>query len=147
MSNLPYKKILIPIDGSENSLKAVSHGRHLAECFKAEVGLLFVVNILQDMQAFTQMSVSYIPENFYNDAQEYGQKVLSDAAALLPAIMVKKFLEIGSPAETITEFSKENGYDLIIIGSRGLGLITGVVMGSISSYVVHNATCPILVVK
>ena len=125
MNRMPYKKILIPIDGSANSFKAVSHGSLLAECFNAEVGLLFVLDRLQDLQTFTQMSVSYIPDNFYNDAQEYGQKALSDAAALLPSITVAKFFEIGSPAETITEFSKENSYDLIIIGSRGLGLIKG----------------------
>lgn len=147
MSRIPYRKILIPIDGSAHSVKAVSHGRLLAECFNAEVGLLFVLGIFQELQPFTQMSVNYISEKFYDEAQEYGQKVLDDTAALLPSVAVTTFLEIGSPAEVITEFSKANGYDLIVIGSRGLGLIKGVVMGSVSSHVVHNAPCPVMVVK
>ena len=147
MNIIPYKKILIPIDGSDNSVKAVSHGRLLAECFNAEVGLLFVLTPFQEIQTFTQMSVSYIPDRFYNDAQQYGQKVLSDAAALLPSIAVTIFLKTGSPAEIITEFSNSNGYDLIVIGSRGLGFIKGVVMGSVSFHVVRNATCPIMIVK
>lgn len=147
MNVKPYKKILIPIDGSDNSFKAVAQGRLLAECFNAEVGLLFVLIMLQEVQTFTQVSVSYIPERFYKDAQEYGQKVLADAAALLPSITVTTHLETGSPAEIITEFSSANHYDLIIIGSRGLGFIKGMVLGSVSSQVLHNATCPVMVVK
>ena len=147
MNKTPYNKILIPIDGSDNSLKAVAHGRILAECFKAEVGLLFVVSMFQDLQTFTQMGASYIPEKFYTGAQEYGQKVLSDASDFPSSLTVNTFLEIGSPAGIIPDFAKDNGYDLIIIGSRGLGLISGVLMGSVSSHVVHYATCPVLVVK
>ena len=147
MNTVPYKKILIPIDGSKNSIKAVAHGKLLAESFNAEIGLLFVMVLYQDLQAFTQMSASYIPERLYFESQEYGQKVLSDAAALLPSITVNTFLETGSPTTMIPRFAQENGYDLIIIGSRGLGLLKGLVLGSVSTYVVHHAACPVLIVK
>lgn len=103
--------------------------------------------MLQDVQTFTQMSVSYIPDRLYLDAQEYGRQVLSEAVALLPSVTVTTFLEIGSPTAIITKFAKEKDYDLIIIGSRGLGLIKGVVLGSVSSHVVHHAICPVMIVK
>ena len=108
---------------------------------------MYILGMFQELQPYTQMSVSYISEKFYNEAQAYGQKVLEDAAKLLPSITVATFMEVGSPAETITDFSKTNDYDLIVIGSRGLGLLTGVVMGSVSTYVVHHASCPVMVVK
>ena len=51
------------------------------------------------------------------------------------------------PTLVIKEFAEQHEVDLIVIGSRGLGAISGLIMGSVGGYVVHQATCPVLVVK
>jgi nucleotide-binding universal stress UspA family protein len=51
------------------------------------------------------------------------------------------------PIEVIPRFAKDNHYNLIVIGSRGMGVIKGFVMGSVSTHVVIHAQCPVLVIK
>jgi len=54
---------------------------------------------------------------------------------------------IGDPAAEIIEIADKEKADLIIIGSRGLGAIKGVVLGSVSQKVTHHAACPVMIVK
>ena len=56
-------------------------------------------------------------------------------------------METGSPAPVIIDVAEEHGVDLIVMGSRGLGLVKGVLLGSVSQYVVENAKCAVMVVK
>ena len=62
-------------------------------------------------------------------------------------IKYETFSEIGSPAVTILEFEKQMKPDLIVMGSRGLGLVKGVLLGSVSQYIVEQSACPVMVVK
>ena len=55
--------------------------------------------------------------------------------------------EPGDPRMVILEFAEHNGCDFIVVGSRGLGTVAGLLMGSVSGYVIHKAKCPVLVVK
>ena len=57
------------------------------------------------------------------------------------------FSETGSPAVVILDFATSNNADLIVMGSRGLGIVKGVLLGSVSQYIVEQARCPVLVVK
>ena len=57
------------------------------------------------------------------------------------------FSETGSPAVVILDFLEEHDVDLVVMGSRGLGVMKGVLLGSVSQYVVEQAKCPVLVVK
>ena len=57
------------------------------------------------------------------------------------------FSETGSPAVVILDFAAANDIELIIMGSRGLGIVKGVLLGSVSQYIVEQAKCPVLVVK
>lgn len=151
MEKIEYKKILVPVDGSDNSLKAVTHAGYLASSLKCEVGLLNVIVIPNDIYLYGHPGHLYIsntPNESIEIIKENASKVILKARKLLPeGIVVKDFIVQGSPGETITQFAQENNYNLIIIGSRGLGLIKGVLMGSVSTYVVHNTKCPSMVIK
>lgn len=143
-----YKKILVPVDGSKNSFKALQHAITLADNCQAEIGILFVLVLAKQLYAYTQINTSYISDTVLDEIEEFGKKTLEEARELVPIhIPVKIFLEVGSPVEIIPDFAAENNYDLIVIGSRGLGTIKGLIMGSVSAYVVTNAECPVLVVK
>lgn len=77
-----------------------------------------------------------------------GEVVLERAASMVPSGIEKEsFSETGSPAVVILDFAKSNDMDLIIMGSRGLGVVKGVLLGSVSQYVVEQSECPVLVVK
>lgn len=144
-----FHKILVPIDGSKNSGRALAHAGYLAELCQASVTLLHVMNLFAEVPALAQLGTEgYIPDKVLEDAQESGRMIISEALKQLPSsVAAKGFLEIGRPTDIILAFLAENGYDLIVMGSRGLGTVKGLLMGSVSSHVVRHATCPVMVVK
>mgnify|MGYP005835160065 CR=1 FL=1 len=151
METLKYEKILVPVDGSNNSLKAVSHASYLASRLECEIGLLHVMVMPQDIYLYGHPGHPYIPSTANESIESMREKageVILKAKKLLPeGIVIKDFIVEGSPGETIAKFAQDNNFDLIIMGSRGLGLIKGVLMGSVSSYVIHNAKCSSMIIK
>ena len=88
------------------------------------------------------------------DGSEGADRAIEQAVTLakilreVPAdIRTNSVVELGSPAEVIVETADDEGYDLVVMGSRGLGRLTGFLMGSVSQYVVEQSKCPVLVVK
>lgn len=146
---LAFKKILVPVDGSVNSQRALAYAGYLAELCQASVGILHVVNLSVELSALGQINTGgYIPDKVLEDIQEAKQVIIEKALKQLPAtIAAQGFLENGVPAEVIVTFCAENGYDLIVMGRRGLSTIKEILLGSVSSYVLHHAPCPVMVAK
>lgn len=141
-----YKKILVPIDGSKYSLKALEHASVLASKLDSEISLLYVAEDFNVVQQ--QILPKHVPDHLYNEIKEFAKNMLNEARTKLPVnVRVENYLEFGSPRECIVRFARDNDYDLIIIGKRGLGRIKGMIMGSVSSYVVSESPCPVLVMK
>ena len=77
-----------------------------------------------------------------------GDVILERAMEKVPAGIEKEASsETGSPAVVILDYLEDHPMDLVIMGSRGLGVVKGVLLGSVSQYVVEQAKCPVLVVK
>nr|WP_131918201.1 universal stress protein [Heliophilum fasciatum] len=78
-----------------------------------------------------------------------GQRVLDKTEAVFQAagLTCKRDLTMGNPAYAICEYAEEHNMDLIIIGSRGMGEIKSLLLGSISDRVLHLAKCPVLIVR
>ena len=77
-----------------------------------------------------------------------GEVILNRAVNMLPSeIQYEKFSETGSPAVTILDFEKKLQPDLIVMGSRGLGIVKGVLLGSVSQFITEQSNCPVLLVK
>lgn len=144
-----FHKILVPIDGSKNSERALAQAGYLAEVCQASITLLHVMNLFAEVPALAQIGTEgYIPDQVLEDAQESGHMIIDEALKQLPSsVAAKGFLEIGRPSDVILAFLAENDYDLIIMGSRGLGTVKGLLLGSVSSHIVRYASCPVLVVK
>lgn len=131
MSNL-----LVCVDGSENSIKAFDYALKLAEKMDSRITLL---NIQEQRLYKTSPKV----------AEELGKKILSktlDAAGKAKIKEVDKKLEFGVISDRIVEIAEKGNYDLIVIGSRGLGIISRFLMGSVSDDVSHKAKCSVLIV-
>lgn len=140
-----FHSILVPLDGSKPSQRALDQAVYLAELCEANIALLHVMNPNSKISSFEQVSLGgYIPDNIKED----GWAILNEALPQVPnTVKTESFLEIGVPTEFIVDFCQANHYDLIIMGSRGRGAIKQLLLGSVSSYVLYHAPCPVLVVR
>ncbi|MBD8976351.1 universal stress protein [Veillonella magna] len=145
-----YKTIVVPADGSENSKRALQHAVSIAERNKAQLVVVHVANIVSAISNFDQTPISggYVSEQIAEDMEETGKEILNDVVKEVPAdVTVKSVFEVGSPGPAVLAVAKKFNADLIVMGSRGLGPLKGLFMGSVSSYVTSHSTCPVLVVK
>jgi len=136
------KEILVPVDGSEGSDRAVAQAITMAEVCGAKLNFLYVANI-------NQLAINAcLSDAILEAVTKAGNVILDRAMALVPSDIEKEaFSETGSPAVVILDFAASNDIDLIVMGSRGLGIVKGVLLGSVSQYIVEQAKCPVLVVK
>lgn len=136
------KRILVPVDGSETSERAVDEAALLAEIYNADLHILYVANI-------NQLAINACISDAILDAvNKAGNEILEKEASKVPEkVNVITTSETGSPAVTIVDFADEIKADLIVIGSRGLGFVKGVLLGSVSQYVIEHAPCPAVIVK
>ena len=145
-----YKNIIVPTDGSVNSNRELAHAIVLASSLGASLSLVYVANIVSVISNFDQIpnASGYVTEQVALDMEEEGKGVLDDFAKEVPeGIDVKTVFEVGSPGPAVLSVAKKYKADLIVMGSRGLGPLKGLFMGSVSSYVVTHSGCPVLIVK
>ena len=152
-----YKKILVAFDGSEASKHALDHAVNLADSFDAELLILSVVPRVM-MPVFPDEGFGAAPITAAQDMGEYQDKMKeiynkslneakNDINDHFPDMKIEIKLLEGKPSSTIVNAAEEFDVDLIVIGSRGIGGITGWILGSTSRNVVESCTKPILVVK
>lgn len=138
-----FKKILIPTDGSENTVPAIKTGLDLAKEMGAEVTALYVV----DQTAFVNFSMDSTIVSIFSLLEKEGKTAVGFIESEGEALGIKvttKVLE-GSPSKKILEESKNN--DLIVMGTLGRSGISKLLLGSVAERVVRYASCPVLVVR
>jgi len=145
------RRILVPVDGSEHSFKAIDFASTLAQPNDATVYLLHVAKIEEIPKALLDyMRSEGAKENpyaFYLQIAEDRVLIPAEDEARRKGIKnIEKTCLQGDPAEEIINFAKENEFDLIILGSRGLGSVKSLTMGSVTTKVCHAAdrTCVIV---
>lgn len=152
-----YKKILVPLDGSDPSNHALEHAINIAENFGSKVMLLAVVPKVV-IPVFPDEGFGAAPVTAAKDMARYQEKmreiyenVLKEAESKVstknPDLGLETVLKEGRPSSTIVEMAEDGDVDLIVMGSRGVGGITGWILGSTSRRVVDSCTKPILIVK
>ena len=145
---MDYKKILVPVDGSDHSLTAIDHAVALARITGGKVDLINVVDIAERVQIYTQFHAVYVPENYLNDLLALGDQVLTEAMTHLPDdVKGEVAVKTGEPREFLRDYIENRKYDLVVMGNRGLGSLSGIVLGSVSQFLIHNASCPVMIVK
>jgi nucleotide-binding universal stress UspA family protein len=131
---IQISKILVPIDGSEKSEKALIHAEALSEKTGAKITILYV----QESTLFTLR-----PEI----AKEMGSQILARAASKVEKAQPERKLESGDAAKKIIEVARKENYDLIVMDSRGHGSIRRFLLGSVSDHVIHYADRSVLLIK
>jgi nucleotide-binding universal stress UspA family protein len=140
---LKLKKILIPVDDSDHSLKAVDYGTGFARLVNSEILLLhchrpFPVAL---GEPYFQMALNKIMEKSNKILEPY-RRLLEDTDVYFS----DRILE-GPPGQAILKVAEIEETDLIIMGSRGRTDLGGLVLGSVTHRVLHSSACPVLVVR
>ena len=149
---IKIKKILIPIDFSDYSLKAVDYGMFLAKQFEAKILLLNVIP--QEWLSETQIietfgavdSASELLNKRRQREQDKIEEIINkkeEEKALFDGGIVKE----GIPAEEIVKTAKEKEIDLIIIATHGISGLSHILIGSVAEKVVRRAQCSVLTVR
>jgi len=144
-----YKKVLIPIDGSEGSLLALEHSLKIAEVLSAErIVIMHVASLPRPLQSYTGKLGSYY-YTLKEKLEEYGEEILDLAKEKFARknISVETKLVWGEPTTDIIQEIKDGKYDLVIVGNRGLSTLERLWVGRVSNHIVNYANCPVLVVK
>lgn len=136
------KNILVPVDGSDSSHRAIEWAVELAESCEAKLFFLYVANI-------NQLAINAgLTTAILDSVMKAGEDILKRAAEQVPEdIEVESFTETGSPSIVILDFEEDHPIDLVVMGSRGLGMMKSMLLGSVSQYVVEQSRCPVMVVK
>ncbi|MDN5868815.1 MAG: universal stress protein [Candidatus Nitrosocosmicus sp.] len=140
-----FSKILVPVDGSENSKRAFNYALYLSKNLKGEVTILNVADAPPTVYLQSQKVLDELLEK-YSKARE---KVFDDYQELAEreSIRIKTKIIFGNPGQEIVKFSLKDESDMIVIGNRGMGHLKEMIIGSVSSTVIHDAKCPVLLVK
>ncbi len=145
------KKILIAVDGSKHSLSSVAFGAEIAKAMDAQVLLFHVVKPYKLPDALRVFAKAEHMQTFDPELLRKGaQYLLAGALSEARKAGVKNIdieTEEGPIARSIIERAKSFKADLVVIGSRGMGDMEGILRGGVSHRVETLAKCPVLVVK
>ena len=140
------KKILISIDGSENSKKALIKAKEIAELNTSDIYILTVVENLKGKPTVIDSDDknAQISKEIQN-----AEDILKEALELFSDYdgVVKAYYKVGDVATKIIEAVEDKGIDLIVMGRRGLGTFSRAFLGSISNKVLNNVNTSVLIVK
>ncbi len=149
-------KLLVCTDGSPDSAKALEKAVEIAGGCRADE--VTVISVIANKYSFPETTTDRLPltsddikhfENIIELERKEKNIMLAEAAKLFDEIKVNVniLIESGHPAESIARVAAEGNYDMIIIGSRGLGGLKKFFLGSVSNAVLQEASCSVLVVK
>ncbi|HOA19942.1 MAG: universal stress protein [Tissierellia bacterium] len=143
------KKILVPVDGSAASQKAVAQAFDIGRKYNSDV-VVFHVFIEHDIDMYNKFGVVIDP-----DMNKLKKRLKENESKMLDSIInqydntginLKKKIVSGVAYEEILKEAKDGNYDLIVIGQRGYSKIKRFFVGSQTVRVISDATCPVLVV-
>ena len=144
---MEIKKILVPVDFSDNSIKILQSALYFANTCKARLSFIFVVQSFEDYSGFfvPHMPVARFEEELLQSAEKKMEEFLNEH---LPAGLSRQAKVIsGDVAEEIVLFAKEEKIDIIIMGTHGYKGVEKILFGSVAEKVVKTAPCPVLTVN
>lgn len=147
----PIKKILVPIDHSEPAIEAAWMAYTVARSMKASITLMHVQD--KAMRELIHIHQSEINGFTHEEFHDFLLKIVDDASFMsLDEAIGNGEIEVDfkpckdDPAVEICDYAKGNDINLIVMGSRGRSGVKELLLGSVSSHVVHHAPCPVTIV-
>ena len=140
-----YNRILVAFDGSKMSEKALKSALQIAKERFSKVGVIHVEKNVMISENMTTDSIDEIYTKIKGEVDDLFHQAQSLADA--EDLEIETHYVMGDPAVQIVKTAEKSNYQLIIMGSRGLGAIKGLVMGSVSYKVLQLSHCPVLIIK
>jgi nucleotide-binding universal stress UspA family protein len=137
-----YMKILVPLDGSEYSEKALLHACDIGKNYHANLLLLYVIEKSLPINLLDRKEYLEILRKFGNKVLIKGKEITTNSG-----IDSKIILKEGNITNEIIKLAKNEKCNLIIVGNKGLGATTRFFLGSVSNKLANNSPCSILIVK
>ena len=136
------KKILVPLDGSKNSIRGLDNAISIARACQASIMGVYILPV------YPKNFIDAITPYFFHPERE-AKKFMADAKkrCAQKGILFKSKIIWGSPTSEIQEMANSKKYDLIVVGARGMGSIKEIFLGSVSNAIVHKSKIPVMVVK
>ena len=138
------KKILVPLDGSKNSIRGLDMAIHIA---RQSQGTITALSVKSVPGVYALHPLGFLDFNSMNEVK----KILENAKvrAAKKGIQLTAKAISGDPGYDIARFANNarNRIDLIVIGARGRGSAKEIFLGSVSNYVLHKSKKPVLIVK
>ena len=140
-----FTNILVPVDGSDNSYRALD----AALLFSEKLGSNITVVHVMEQVPITHIGSEKLLSEFLEAYKKENQDILSKCSeiATQKGLTIKTLLLQGNPASVILDYSKQEKFDLLIMGSRGMGKFKELILGSVSSKIVHHSPCAILLIR
>ena len=136
------KQILVALDGSKNSFRALTKAIEIAKETKASITSISVIQTYRtEMGVVKTIAGNALSKNckiFINKARTRCKK---------NNIPFFGIIQYGQEGKTIVSFALKKKFDIIVMGSRGMGKMKEIFFGSTSNYVVHNSKIPVLIIK
>lgn len=153
-----FAKILVPLDGSEHSIRALDIAIQIAKKFAGKLTLIHVYSVgvrpvvVPEPATFTPGIPIMAPVEYSRVAEamkETGTRILAESREKAEAegVKVETLLKEGHIVHEIVKAAEEGKFDLIVMGARGISRIKEIILGSVSDGVIRNAPCPVLVTK
>lgn len=141
-----YKKVLVPLDGSELSESILDHAVNIAKCCKeTEVILLNVRHSLdKDIKKTLDVAVSEKLDKLYEEeAEDYLKKIAEKLKC--SNVEAEVVIATGDAAEEIIKYAKGNDIDIIIMSSHGRSGVSRWMFGSVADKVIRHSKTPVLI--
>jgi len=152
-----FSKILVPLDGSEHSLKALEEAAQIAKKFSGKLTLIHVYSVqpimMPESSTASSLSLPIITgaevSMMIEAANKLGNRILEDGEKRIKTsgVQVEKMLVEGHAVEEIVRVANQGNFDLIVIGARGVSHMREMLLGSVTDGVMHHVRCPVLVMK
>jgi nucleotide-binding universal stress UspA family protein len=149
---IPYKKIMVALDGSALANQALIHAQKLADSLKADLVLFRAVEEVRSTIALSS-SVDIIRESEEEIQPALIKQARKDLSKLIEQnttlhdLKPHLAVEVGEPAQAIVDFATANQMDLIVMSTHGRTGLARLVYGSVAEQVLHRAPCPILLIR
>ncbi len=147
---LPYMKILVPIDGSLHSKKALEFAADLALRYTAKLCILHVLHNSPGSDTISLGAASVTIEASQQDLDRTARGLMEAAKKVVTDMGCSKVETIargGHPTQQIIRCAKKKEFDMIVLGSRGLSDVKGLLLGSVSHQVNHLSGCTVITVR
>ena len=140
-------KILVPVDGSDNAQRAVQYAVHAAK--DRNSASIHLLTVHAEPMVYGAITVYFDREKLKELYREQGEALLkrASAAASTSGVPCTQEMVFGDVASSIAQRADQLGCDVIVMGTRGLGALGNLVLGSVATKVVHLTQRPVTLVK